>query len=106
VSKPRSRLAIEILDGRTLLLLLGNVWFRVEVDALPGNQHIEKVIDGETRRWVVAEPRYDVVLRRSISRAMSDELRQCNRLYGSHDLYAVSNRQVSTREIKAHWLRG
>jgi hypothetical protein len=94
------------LDERTLLLLLDDVWFRVELDVLPDNQHIEKVIDGKTRRCVVAETRYDVVLRRNISRTMSDDLRQCKRLYGSDDLYAVSKRQVSTREIKAHRLRG
>ena len=94
------------LDERTLLLLLDDVWFRAEMDVLPDNQHIEKVIDGKTRRCVIAEIRYDVVLRRNVSREMSDELRQCKRLYGSADLYAVSKRQVSTREIKAHRLRG
>jgi hypothetical protein len=94
------------LDGRTLLLLLDDVWFRIEVDVLPDNQHIEKVIDGRTWRRVVAETRYDVVLRRNVSRAMSDELGRCKRLYGSDDLYAVGKRQVSTREIKAHRLRG
>jgi len=93
------------LNERTFLLLLDDVWFRVEVDALPNSRHIEKVMGGRTRRYVVAEPRYDVVLRRHISRAMSDELRQCKRLYGSDELYAVSKRQMSTREIKVHGLR-
>jgi hypothetical protein len=93
------------LNERTFLLLLDDVWFRVQVDVLPNNRYIEKVIDGGTRRCVVAEPRYDVVLRRHISRAMSDELRQCKRLYGSDGLYAVSKRQISTREIKVHGLR-
>jgi hypothetical protein len=36
---------------------------------------------------------------------MSDELRQCKRLYGSDDLYAVSKRQISTQEIKVRGLR-
>ncbi len=93
------------LNERTLLLLLDDVWFRIEVDVLPNNRYIEKVIDGRTLRHAVAEPRYDVVLRRSISRAMSHELRQCKHLYGSDDLYAVSKRQISTREIKVHKLR-
>lgn len=93
------------LDERTLLLLLDDVWFRVEVDVLPNNRYIEKVTDGGTRRHVVAESRYDVVLRRHISRVMNGELRQCKRLYGSDDLYAVSKRQISTREIKVHGLR-
>jgi hypothetical protein len=93
------------LNERTFLLLLGDLWFRVEADVLPNNRYLEKVIDGRARRYIVAEPRYDVVLRRHISRAMSDELRQCKRLYGSDDLYAVSKRQISTREIKVHGLR-
>jgi hypothetical protein len=93
------------LNERTFLLLLDDVWFHVEVDVLPNNRYIEKVVDGGTRRCVVAEPRYDVVLRRHISRAMSDELRQCKHLYGSDDLYAVSKRQISTQEIKGHGLR-
>jgi hypothetical protein len=92
------------VNEHTFLLLLDDVWFRVEVDVLPDNRYMEKVIDGRTRRYVVAEPRYDVVLRRHISRAMSDELRHCKRLYGSDDLYAVSKRQISTREIKVHGL--
>jgi hypothetical protein len=90
------------VNEHTFLFLLDDVWFRVEVDVLPDNRYMEKVIDGRTRRYVVAEPRYDVVLRRHISRAMSDELRHCKRLYGSDDLYAVSKRQISTREIKVH----
>jgi hypothetical protein len=72
---------------------------------LPKERRIEDVIDGAPRRHVTAEPRYHVVLRRHISRAMSTELQHCKRLYGSDDLYAVSKRQISTREIKAHRLR-
>ncbi len=93
------------LDERTLLLLLDNVWYRVEMGVLPKARRAEGVIDGKMRWYVLAESRYDVVLRRNISRAMADELRHCKHLYGSDDLYAVSKRQISTREIKAHGLR-
>jgi hypothetical protein len=75
------------VDERTFLPLLDDVWFRVEVDVLP------------------KEPRYDAVLRRNISRAMHADLQQCKHLYGSSNLYAMSKRQLSTREIKAHRLR-
>jgi hypothetical protein len=34
--------------------------------------------------------------------AVAPWIRQCERLYGSDDLYVVSKRQVSTREINAH----
>ncbi|HUN26390.1 MAG TPA: hypothetical protein VMU67_08785 [Steroidobacteraceae bacterium] len=93
------------VNERTFLLLLDEVWFRVEVDVLPRVRRVENVVDGKPRQQVIAESRYDVVLRRNISRAMSAELQHCKHLYGSSDLYAVSKRQISTREIKAHKLR-
>jgi hypothetical protein len=95
----------QIVDERTFLLLLDDVWFRVEVGVLPKERLVENVVDRKPCRHVIAEPRYDVVLRRNISRAMSAELQHCKRLYGSGDLYAVGKRQISTREIKAHRLR-
>jgi hypothetical protein len=94
-----------VVDERTLLLLLDDVWFRVEVDVLPKERSVEDVVDGKPRRRVIAEPRYDVVQRRTVSRAVRADLRKCEYLYGSKDLYAVSKRQISTREIKAHCLR-
>ncbi len=94
-----------VLDERTLLLLLEDIWYRVEVGVLPGERVVENVIEGKAHRQVLAEPRYDVVLRKPISRAMQAEMRQCKEIYGSMNLYAVSKRQISTREIKAHGLR-
>jgi hypothetical protein len=76
-----------VVDACTLLLLLEDIWFRVELGELP------------------KEPQYDVVLRKSVSRSVQADLRQCQYLYGSSDFYAVSKRQISTREIKAHQLR-
>ena len=76
-----------VVDEGTLFLLLGEIWFRVEIGVLP------------------KEPQYDVVLRKSVSRSVQADLRQCQYLYGSSDFYAVSKRQISTREIKAHQLR-
>jgi len=93
------------VDERVLLLLLDDVWFRVEVDVLPKARLAEDVIDGKVRRHMVAEPRYDIVLRRKISRTVDADLQQCKQLYGSVDFYAVGKRQISTREINAHGLR-
>jgi hypothetical protein len=94
-----------IVDERTLLLLLNDAWFRVEVDVLPEERFIEKAVDGKKQKHAIAEPRYDVVLRRHISRVVHADLEQCKHLYGSDKLYAVSKRQMSTQEIKAHRLR-
>jgi hypothetical protein len=93
------------VDARTLLLLLDGAWFRVEVDLLPKERLVESVVDGKPHSRTMAESRYDVVLRRNISRANLADRRQCEHQYGSGDLYAVSKRQISTREIKAHHLR-
>jgi hypothetical protein len=51
---------------KTLLLLLENIWYRVEVAVLPKGRLIEDVIDGKKGRRVSAEWRYDVVLRKSV----------------------------------------
>jgi hypothetical protein len=94
-----------IVGERTLLLLLDSIWFRVEVGVLPKDRIIENVIDGKSHRRVIAETRYDVVQHKTVSRASPADLRQCMQLYGSNDLYAVSKRQISRQEIKAHQLR-
>lgn len=93
------------VDERTLLLLLNGVWFRVEVDVLPKERIVESVIDGKPQTRTTAESSYDVVLRRKISRAILADRRQCEHLYGSSDLHAVSKRQISKREIRMHRLR-
>jgi hypothetical protein len=94
-----------MVDARTLLLLIDDVWFLVGLDVLPEANFIQKFVDGKPYRYALAEKRYDIVLRKPISRAMYDELRQCKYLYGSDDVYAASKRQISSREIKQHGLR-
>ncbi len=111
VAQRRHREQVEIatrrrvVDERTLLLLLEGIWFRVEVELLPKECVVEDVIDGKARRRMAIDFRYDIVLRRNISRSILADRRQCEHLYGSGGLYAVSKRQISTREIKAHRLR-
>src|SRR5579863_6940475 len=39
-----------VVDERTLLLLLDDVWFRVEVDVLPKERSVEDVFDGKPHR--------------------------------------------------------
>jgi hypothetical protein len=92
-----------IVDERTQLLLLDDVWFQVEVDVLPAARVVVGV--GQPPRRVRPESRYDVVLRRNISREIAADLQHCEHLYGPGNLYAASKRQISTREIKAYGLR-
>ena len=75
-----------VVDEHTLLLLLDDIWYRVGVEALSAESH------------------YDVVLHHKVSRAKPDNRRQCEHLYGSATLYAVSKQQLSRRELKAHGL--
>lgn len=94
-----------VVDERTLLLLLEGIWFRVEVDVLPKERVVQNLVDGKPQRSVSLDPRYDVVLRKTVSRMAHADLRQREYLYGSPDLYAVSKRQLSTWEIRANRLR-
>jgi hypothetical protein len=111
VERRRQREQLEIaarrrrVDERTLLLLLDEVWFRVEVEVLPKERRAGGIVNGKPHKPTAAESRYDLVLRRDISRSIADDRKQCEYLYGSDDLYAVSKRQISTREIKAYRLR-
>lgn len=93
------------VDECTLLLLVEGIWYRVELGVLPMERSIDSVSDSTRRRRMLAEPRYDVVLRRAVSRSAQADLRQCKQLYGSTGYYALSKRQLSSREIKEHHLR-
>jgi hypothetical protein len=93
------------VDERTLLLRVEGIWYRVELGVLPKERIVESVVDSTRRRRMFAEPRFDVVLRRAVSRSVQADLRQCKQLYGSMDFYAQNKRQLSSREIKEHQLR-
>lgn len=93
-----------VVDERTLLLRIDDVWFRVVVDVLPEVRVVETSVDGKRREHATAESRYDVVLRQTTSRVMRADSERYE-LYGSRDLYAVSKRQLSKRELKVYGLR-
>ena len=107
----RKREAAEIaarrrtVGERTLLLRVEGIWYRVELGVLPKERVVDTVIDSTRRRRMFAERRYDVVLRRAVTRSVQADLRQCKQLYGSMDFYAQNKRQLSSREIKEHQLR-
>lgn len=93
-----------VRDERTLLLRLNELWFEVKLAELPVPRQVETITEAHRRTKVIVEPRYDAVLRRETSRADADS-QERKRVYGSSDLYAVSKRQLSKREIKTHGLR-
>jgi hypothetical protein len=66
-----------VVDERMMLLLLEDVWFRVEVDVLPGERSAQRVAGGLRDKRVKVEPRYDAVLRRHVSRAILADAQQC-----------------------------
>jgi hypothetical protein len=84
------------VDERTYLLLLNEIWFSVEVDVLPDKRRVDRVIDGKLHRQMTAESRYDMVLRKNVSRTGRAGSRQREYLYGSSDLYAVNKRRTLT----------
>jgi hypothetical protein len=86
-----------------LLLRLNDVWFEVKLAELPGYREVV-AMDSPRRTRMIVDARYDAVLRRKTSLAHSDS-QERKRVYGSSDLYAVSKRQLSKREIKTYGLR-
>jgi hypothetical protein len=92
-----------ILNDRTVLLRLDDLWFEITLAELPVGRVIERRVDGQCNKRIVYDRRHDVVLRREVMLYMDSQERE--RLYGSAGLYAVSKRQLSKREMKAHGLR-
>jgi hypothetical protein len=94
-----------VLDDRTLLMLLDGQWFLVVLDTLPDVHHGHQFVDGKRKCYLTAESRYDMVLRRKVSRAVDKDGKDSTWLYGKSGLYAVSKHQLSKREMKDRGLR-
>lgn len=92
-----------ILNDRTVLLRLDGSWFEITLAQLPAGRAIERIVDGQCKKRIVYDGRYDVVLRRQIT--LYTDAQERERLYGSVEVYAVSKRQLSKQEMKAHGLR-
>lgn len=89
-----------LIGADTQLLLIAGLWFQVVVGKLPEAVVSHAIVNGSRVRRVRAEPRYDVVLRKLVSRERDDEERVF--LYGAADLFATNKRQLSRRELKDH----
>ena len=93
------------LNEHTFLMLLDDLWFSVVIDTLPSVHHSHHVVDGKRSCYFTAEPRYDIVLRRKVSRANDNDDKDSERLYGKRGLYAVTKHQLSKREIRDYGLQ-
>lgn len=91
-----------IIDEDTRLLKLEGEWFEVKLATLP-SWRVPIVAEGDKLRQPKLDTRFDMVLKRNISRL--DERDERIALYGSSGRYAASKRQLSRRELKAHGLR-
>ncbi|WP_331153544.1 hypothetical protein [Steroidobacter sp.] len=94
-----------MLDERTVLLRVNDLWFEVKLAKLPACREVVDMVQGRRRTKVIAEFRYDAVLRRKTSCSLYEDSQERKRVYGSRDLYAASKRQLSKRELKTHGLR-
>jgi hypothetical protein len=93
-----------VLDERRQLHLLRGEWFEVLLEPLPEERVLERNVNGRLIRKRVAEPRFDIVLKRSTSRVQHGDADERAALYGSMTLYAAAKRQLSRREKGAHGL--
>ena len=91
-----------VIGADTQLLLVAGLWFEVVVEKLPEAIVTHAIVKGRRMRQVRAEARYDVVLRKLVSRERDEEERVF--LYGAADLFATKKRQLSRRELKDHGL--
>ncbi|HKQ16287.1 MAG TPA: hypothetical protein VJT80_22900 [Steroidobacteraceae bacterium] len=81
------------LDEFTQLHLLDGEWYEVRLARLPTRARGDAQL-------------FDVITKRVVPREISDGREERARQYGSHDLYAVSKRQLSKREKKSYGLPG
>ena len=94
-----------VIDDNTLLLMLDGEWYEVRLAPLPPWYLVEKVIDGKLRESWKSEPVYDAVLRCVVRRQSGEHTDRQHFFYGGpnrhspRDVYAVSKRQLSRREL-------
>jgi len=89
-----------VIDDSMQLHRLGSEWYEVQFAALPPEEFREVVVRGRRVQRRVPNGRFDVVMKRAISRDSHEDAKEQGRLYGSQNVYAVSKRQLSRREKK------
>ena len=100
------------LGGERWLMLIDHQWYEVQLAPLPPIYRVQKEIEGRLCRSRTSDRVYDVVLRCAVQRERPDHVGRQTYFYGkarnglyAREVYAVSKRQLSRREIESHGLR-
>jgi len=91
------------IDASTLLLRIDGEWYEVRTAALPAVREISEVRNGKVHLRYAGATVFDAVLKCKLHPMQHRMIDEREKLYGG-DLYAVSKRQLSRREIAAHGL--
>jgi hypothetical protein len=92
------------LDDGTQLHRLDGIWFQVSIGVLPAPRTREVVVKGRRVTRTIHDKRFDAILRQEV--AHNDEhSAERERVYGARNLYGMSKRQLSKRQLDRHGLR-
>ena len=87
---------------------LDGIWYRVELARLPPPREIVQTNNGSTRqvqKWVWDAVRKTMVSREHRKFSTSNGRPSSEEMYGRHDLYAISKRQLGSRELAEQGLQ-
>jgi hypothetical protein len=96
-------LRLRRIDAGTLLLRIDGEWYEVRTAALPVVREISELRNGKVHLRHEGTTVFDVVLKYKLHPMQHRMIDEREKLYGG-DLYAVSKRQLSRREIADHGL--
>lgn len=91
-----------ILSPREQLHRVNGVWYYVRLGCLPEPREEVRIVRGERRTVLICQQRWDALCKAYVS--MRD--RMCGvALYGERGLYAMTKRQLGSRELRRYGLR-
>ena len=92
------------LANDTQLHRLDGIWFQVSIGELPAERTREVVVKGRRVTRTIRDKRFDAILRQAVARN-DDHSAERERLYGAHNRYGITKRQLSKRELDRYRLR-
>jgi hypothetical protein len=99
-----------VLDERRQLHRIDGIWYLLELAHLPEPRVVEQLVNGKSRLLQVHGVRWDAVRLARVGRQHGhggparDQASNAS-LYGDPTLYAVSKRQLNSRELRRYKLR-